>query len=131
MMKWMSKIPLLLMVLFFSCAKPGSEEVILTTQITLQGTVMHHFWTVGSCKVYIKGNTTIYPGPQPSAYDSFTVADPGGTFIFSNLSPGYYYLFGKGYDPAWGDTVNGALFLNLQAHPGTHIELDTILNVSE
>ena len=92
---------------------------------------MHHFWTVGGCKVYIKGNTTEYPGPVPSAYDSFTVADPGGTFIFSNLSTGPYYLFGKGYDPTWGDTVKGSLFLNLNARPGAHVELDTILNVSE
>lgn len=131
-MNLMKNIPLLLIALFFSCKKTGSDNgTTVETKIDLQGTVMHHFWTVGSCKVYIKGNTTEYPGSFPSAYDSFTVADLGGTFIFSNLSPGPYFLFGKGYDPTWGDTVTGSIFLDLEARPGAHIEVDTILNVSE
>ena len=92
---------------------------------------MHHWWRVGNCNVYIKSNASSYPGSNPAAYDTFTKADPGGSFVFEDLAPGNYYFYAKGYDDMWGDTVNGALFLTLNAEPGHTIEMDTILNVSE
>jgi len=127
----LKKISCLMFVLIISCTKGKDNDIILNTQITLRGTVMHHDWTVGNIKVYIKSHATVYPGPVPSAYDTFVRTDPEGSFIFSNLSPGDYYFYAYGFDPHWGADVNGSLFLTLDAQAGEHKEMDTILNVSE
>ncbi|MCY7410777.1 MAG: carboxypeptidase-like regulatory domain-containing protein [Chitinophagales bacterium] len=128
----MKKISTFFLLLFFiaSCSKDPAGE-ILQSSVTLYGTVMHHWWRVGNIKVYIKGNAIEYPGSDPAAYDSFIKADPGGSFIFNSLPSGNYYLYAKGFDPTWGDTVNGALFLTLTVEPGHSIDVDTIVNVSE
>ena len=130
-MEKVKNITWLCLLLLFACKKNDGDPVIIETEITLHGTVKHHDWTVHNCRVYIKGDTTEFPGTITALYDSFTVTGITGEFTFTALPPGPYYLFGKGYDPVWGDTVNGSIFLMLDAPDGSHIVMDTILNVSE
>src|SRR5262245_40153376 len=87
---------LLLIAAMFSCKK---QDQVFTSSISVQGTVKHHSWTVGYVNVYMKANATVYPGPNPAAYDTVITAYSNGDFLYSNLAPGNYYFFAKGFDP--------------------------------
>lgn len=75
--------------------------------ITLDVQVKHHTWGVPYTTVYLKKNATSYPGEDTSKYDISQICDNDGNASFEGLHPGNYFVFSKGYDMIWGDTVIG------------------------
>lgn len=75
--------------------------------IALNVLVKHHTWGVPYTTVYLKKNATSYPGEDTSKYDISQICDNDGNASFEGLHPGNYFVFSKGYDMIWGDTVIG------------------------
>ncbi len=82
-------------------------KVIVEGTIRLQVTAMHHSWGVPGIRLYLKKGATEFPGYDPTLYEFSTQADNEGTGAFEKLYPGKYFLFAKGWDYYWGDTVIG------------------------
>jgi len=77
--------------------------------IDLSGTVMHHDRPIPQARVYLKKNTTIFPGGNPGLYDFSTEADGDANFHFHGLEPASYYLYGEGWDTGINDSVFGGV----------------------
>ena len=73
----------------------------------------HHGQPVDSCTIYIKYAANDLP---TAGYDDSArcpaANDNVGVATFTGLKPGNYYLFGLGYDPAFGVAVDGGLPYN-------------------
>ena len=90
---------------------PGPVEV--GQLITLELEVKHHYRSLPGCNVYLKKNTTVFPGNDPSNYDMESVSNTHGIVQFNNLMYGDYYIYVNGYDPDVADSVKGYLPLVL------------------
>lgn len=95
-------------ILFFGCSREV-EQPIPSDKIkaTLVVEVMHHQWTIPNILVYLKKNVTEFPGENTSVYDLSLTTDQAGNVQFSSLLYGNYYLYVKGWDPVFQDTVKG------------------------
>ena len=134
-MKLIRNIFLLLMMsaLFIACKKnetSGSGGVI-TGDARIEAQVMHHYWTVPNCKVYIKKNCATFPGRSPSLYDSFQTADNSGNVQFDKLGNATYFLYAVGWDPAMQDTVWGYQSVIVNNKPGETKDYSVTVPVSE
>jgi len=92
-----------------SCHKEG-----IGGGASISGTVYHHDDPIPNCVVYIKFNTTDFPGDSPSNYDSKVTADATGKFSFPKLYKGDYYLFGSGMDSKIQELVRGGVSIHLK-----------------
>lgn len=92
-----------------SCHKEG-----IGGNASISGTVFHHEVAIPNCTVYIKFNTTEFPGDGPELYDSSIPADASGKFIFSRLYKGDYYLYGVGFDKNINAIVKGGVSIKLK-----------------
>lgn len=54
-----------------------------------------------------KKNANDFPGEDTSIYEYSAVTDNNGHVFFEQLHPGDYYVYAKGYDLIWADTVIG------------------------
>lgn len=81
---------------------------------SVSGTVLHHDDPIPNCVVYIKFNTTDFPGDNPSDYDSKISADATGKYNFSKLYKGDYYLYAVGMDSKIQEIVKGGISINLK-----------------
>lgn len=82
---------------------------------SIKGVVMHHLTAVADAKVYIKFNTSEFPGEDLKLYDTYVQADANGNYSFS-LYKGTYYLYAYGIDlniPA-PYTVTGGLSVTIK-----------------
>jgi hypothetical protein len=95
-------------ILFYSCSKEP-EKPIPSDKIkaTLVVEVMHHYWTIPNIPVYLKKGATEFPGENTSVYDLSLTTDQAGNVQFKGLLYGNYYLFVRGWDPVFQDTVIG------------------------
>jgi hypothetical protein len=95
-------------ILFYGCKK-DPEQPIPSDRIkaTLVVEVMHHQWTIPNIPVYLKKGATEFPGQNASLYDLSLTTDQAGNVQFNNLLYGNYYLYVKGWDPVFMDTVIG------------------------
>ena len=64
---------------------------------TLKGKVLHHSKPIPEAFVYIKYNTTEFPGNDYSKYDTYVRADENGNYSIS-FYKGSYYIFASGLD---------------------------------
>jgi len=96
----------LLLVLPGSCKKEDSPKIV-HGNITLKVLVKHHDWPIHYLNVYLKSNTTVWPGRDSTLYDSMTQTTQDGRCEFSGLYPGDYYLYASGYDPVVFTNVIG------------------------
>ncbi len=92
-----------------SCHKEG-----IGGNASVSGTVLHHDDPIPNCVVYIKFNTTDFPGDNPSDYDSKISADATGKYNFSKLYRGDYYLYGVGIDNRIQDVVKGGIGIHVK-----------------
>jgi hypothetical protein len=118
--------------LFTSCKKSDSDNGdLISGSISLNVQVMHHTWGVPYTNVYLKKNTSVYPGEDTSRYDIRLTSDNDGKAIFEGLHPGNYFVFSKGYDLIWGDTVIGYSPVVIAISSLENNRVDLTLNVSE
>ena len=97
-----------LLLISFSCKKNQ-----MGGKSTVQGTVFHHAKRIPNAKIYIKFNSTDFPGNDASLYDIVEEADANGDFKL-NFYKGNYYLYGVGKDygiAAPYDVVGGVSIL--------------------
>jgi len=80
-------------ILFFTQCKKNQTG----GKATVKGTVVHHNKPIPDAYVYIKFNTTEFPGSDYTKYDTYVQADASGNYTIP-LYKGSYYLFAKGYD---------------------------------
>jgi hypothetical protein len=101
-----------LLVVFFMAGCMKAEDVRMAIGpsgkggiAVIKATPLHGVVLVDSCMIYIKYNTTSQP--INNVYDDSARCIPEAgkpVAIFTQLKPGYYYLYGKGWD---GKAVKG------------------------
>ena len=64
---------------------------------SVKGVVNHHGKAIADAYVYIKFNTTEFPGEDYTNYNTFVKADANGNYSIP-FYKGSYYLYAKGYD---------------------------------
>lgn len=63
----------------------------------IKGTVKHHDKLIANAYVYIKFNSSEFPGEDVKLYDTYVQADASGNYSVS-VYKGTYYLYAVGYD---------------------------------
>jgi len=81
-------------VTFFSCKKNA-----LGGNAVVKGEVKHHAKLIPNATVYIKFNTSEFPGKDVTLYDDKFVADADAKYSFKCYK-GEYYLYAVGFDSA-------------------------------
>lgn len=120
---------------FVSCKK--NEEHNNAGQVIVKGTnklivtVAHHTYTLPDIHVYLKNNTTVFPGSDTSLYEWNTLSDPSGIAVFEDLFPGNYFLYAEGFDQGIGMNVIGASPAILNSSTLVNNELYVTLYVTE
>lgn len=78
--------------IFSSCKKNQTGG-----KASLKGTVKHHEKPIADAFVYIKFNSTEFPGDNYKNYDTYVEADASGNFTIP-LYKGSYYIYAVGRD---------------------------------
>jgi hypothetical protein len=93
---------LLFAVGFLAACKKSSTNpsggATVQGNVTLMVNVMHHTWGVSSIPVYIKFNTTEWPGKDTTKYDVRQLANLEGVVTFTHLGPGELVVYAAGFD---------------------------------
>ncbi|MBI3219916.1 MAG: hypothetical protein HYZ44_10415 [Bacteroidetes bacterium] len=89
----------------YSCDEKDKANVLVS--------VVNGSNTVGQATIYLKIGTTINPNLPLTAYDRVQRADGTGQAYFSNLEPGDYFFFAKGYHQ--NKSVEGTATISLNA----------------
>ncbi|HET6225084.1 MAG TPA: hypothetical protein VFF27_02320 [Bacteroidia bacterium] len=92
-----------------SCHKEG-----LGGNASISGTVYHHEAAIPNAVVYIKFNTTDFPGDTPESYDASTTVDGNGKYIFQKVYKGDYYIYGIGFDKNIQEIVKGGVGIKVK-----------------
>ena len=82
---------------------------------TITGVVAHHGTPISNAVVYIKFNTSEFPGANTDVYDTSVSADSNGNYSI-NFYKGSYYIYAVGLDmdlPA-PYTVSGGFSLSIK-----------------
>ncbi len=82
----------LLLLSFTQCKKNQTGG-----KASISGTVKHHEKIIAGAYVYVKFNTTEFPGDDYTLYDTYVQADVNGNFRIP-FYKGSYYVYAKGYD---------------------------------
>ena len=82
----------LLITGLFSCKKNQTGG-----KGSVKGVVNHHGKAIADAYVYIKFNTTEFPGEDYTNYNTFVKAVANGNYSIP-FYKGSYYLYAKGYD---------------------------------
>lgn len=110
-MRFTLAIAILFLLLFQTgCRKEAVNpdgKVIVEGTIRLQVSAVHHSWGVPGIRIYLKKGATEFPGYDPALYEYAIQADNEGLGAFEKLYPGKYFVYAKGWDYYWGDTVIG------------------------
>lgn len=93
-MKIILKFSLLICLLSFSVACKKNET---GGKATLKGIVAHHNVPIPNAIVYIKFNTSEFPGDDGSAYNTSVTADDQGNYSI-DFYKGTYYIYAVGLD---------------------------------
>ena len=99
------------------CFLLGCKKNQLGGDASLTGIVMHHSKPIANAKVYVKFNTTEFPGADSTIYDSYVQADGNGIYNIP-FYKGSYYVFAIGHDMAiaYPYLVKGGLSVSLRNH---------------
>lgn len=82
---------------------------------TLKGKVVHHGKAIANAYVYVKFNTSEFPGDNYSSYDTYVEADASGNYSIP-FYQGTYYIFamGRDMDIAYPYKVQGGLSISIR-----------------
>lgn len=75
---------------------------------------------VGQATIYMKIGTTVNPNLPLTTYDRVLRADGTGQAYFSNLEPGDYFFYAKGYHQNISVEGTATISLNAQSQYKTH-----------
>lgn len=64
---------------------------------SIKGVVLHHGMPIADAYVYIKFNSSEFPGDDYKSYDTYVQADANGNYKMS-VYRGTYYLYASGLD---------------------------------
>lgn len=82
---------------------------------TIKGVVLHHSKPIANALVYVKYNSTEFPGDNTTLYDSYVTADNSGNYSISVFKGSYYiYSVGKDYDIPLPNDVKGGLSFSIR-----------------
>lgn len=112
-------IGLSIILSLFSCKK---NQVGGKGSVT--GNVAHHGKAIADAYVYIKFNTSEFPGDDYTKYDTYVQTDANGNYTIP-FYKGNYYLFAKGYDLeiAYPFIVKGGTSFSLKNKQKTTIDI--------
>ncbi len=89
--------------LFVQCKE--KEEVLeentagRTGNLTLVTKMVHHTRPIIGCRVFVKYNTSEFPGEDTTKYNYSVTADSNSPFaVIDSLAPGNYYIYAIGID---------------------------------
>lgn len=92
---------------FVGCKKKNECEAGSGGSLTVYAKMIHHVKPIKGCRVYVKFNTTEFPGDSPSNYDlSFKADDTSSVAKLTGLNCGDYYFYAIGIDSALIDSAN-------------------------
>ena len=115
---------LLTMIFFWGCY-PGEDA--LRTELCF--TTQHHELIIPNINIYVKFNTTTFPGYDPDAsFDRTLVSDANGRVCMKDFPLGEHWFVGIGYDEIIREQVIGQMRLRFDL---TQLKVDTILYVGE
>jgi hypothetical protein len=119
--------------LFIACKKNtnSGEGSIIKGVISLSVHAVHHTWDVPGIGVYLKTNSSVFPGKDTSIYEYKARADQYGKVVFENLLPGKYFIYASGYDSLFGSMVIGELPVSLYPEYLNSNHADITIQVSE
>jgi hypothetical protein len=101
MIKKFSLFLMTVLVLAFAsgCKKKNECEAGSGGSLTVLANMIHHTRPIKGCRVYVKFNTSEFPGESPSNYDlSFKADDSTSIAKLTGLNCGDYYLYATGID---------------------------------
>ena len=116
--------------IFVGCKKKDAVTPV-NSKIILAVSVTHHYLPVPSLPVYVKFNTSSYPGQDSTKYDIRKLTNESGMVYFANIIPGNHYIYGYGYDPGVGMNVIGYHPLIITSSSVVNDTVRTLLYVSE
>ncbi len=124
------------LIFFASCKKENTlknegEQIAVQGNITLKIQAKHHYWGVSYLPLYLKKNSTTWPGTDSTKYEFKTIADDNGNCEFNHLFPGSYCVYGHGFDAIFGMNVIGYGPVELNAATAPDGMFNFTLNVSE
>lgn len=101
---------LLLLSITVSCKKNQ-----VGGKATLKGVVEHHGVPIPNAVVYIKYNTTEFPGEDGTTYNTSVAADDQGNYSI-NFYKGSYYIYAVGLDMniPYPYTVSGGMSFSIR-----------------
>lgn len=81
----------------------------------LKGKVLHHGKAIPNAYVYVKFNTSEFPGDNYNSYDTYVEADASGNYSIP-FYQGTYYIFamGRDMDIAYPYKVQGGLSISIR-----------------
>lgn len=102
----------LLAVILTSCKKkdevnPVEGKIVLAVKVT------HHDVPVASLPVFLKWNSSSYPGPDSTKYEYRQMTNSNGEVFFTKQVPGTHYLYSAGNDA--GEQVIGYQPVNINS----------------
>ncbi len=75
----------------------------------VSGSIKHHSTLIPNAWVWIKFGSKELPGTDSTLFDAYGQADSTGNYSVTGLTPGNYYFYGSGWDPAIAQAVFGGL----------------------
>jgi hypothetical protein len=121
----------LLILLLVSCSKEKDETSTVTGTLSLEVHAVHHTLDVAGIVIYLKKNSTSFPGNDSSIYNYKGTTDGYGKYTFEKLFPGNYYVLASGYDSLWHTNVTGNIPVTLETSTLNNNEAFVTVNVSE
>ncbi len=95
----------ILVMLSYGCKDKKEEEVIdnclegRTGSLSLVVKMVHHARPIPGCRVFVKFNTSEFPGEDTTKYDYKLSADSNSPFAtIDSLTCGNYYIYAVGID---------------------------------
>ncbi len=106
----------------FGCQKKHDNPSVALSSLT--GDVLHHNIEIQSGIVYLKKDAVEFPGHSPNQYDdSLRFLNPPSVFSFENITAGNYYLYCKGYDYYFQDSVFGGIPVHVKSGESKYVVL--------
>ncbi len=93
-MRFFLKLSIIISLLAFVTACKKNQ---LGGKSTIIGVVAHHGDPIPNATVYIKFNSSEFPGDHTDTYDASVLADSKGNYRF-NVYKGTYYIYAVGLD---------------------------------
>lgn len=111
----MKQIVAFFLILFLTTSFYSCKKNKIGGKATLKGAVLHHNKLIPNAYVYIKYNTTEFPGDDYTLYDTYVQADASGNYSIS-FYKGTYYIYAYGFDTdiAAPNSVKGGLSISIR-----------------